>query len=88
LLIAGVPLRKDLSNSPVWTSYPHVGYNINPEAFIDYSQYQVYPPQNVPIAAGGVIQTAIGNAVTAIDLGSETPQQAFNSACAVINAQL
>jgi len=84
----GVPLRKDLANSPVWTSYPHVGYNINPEAFIDYSQYQVYPPQNVPIAAGGVIQTAIGNAVTAIDLGSETPQQAFNSACAVINAQL
>lgn len=87
--VAGeVPVRNDLSSSPLWQKALNFGGKIDQRAFYAFGQYQSYPPQNAPMVSDGQIQEAIQNALDEIRLKKQTPAQAMKVANGHINSAL
>lgn len=83
-----VPIRNDLLDSTTWRDQIPGGKNINQDAFAAFTQYQSYPPSNIPVAADGQMAEAMTNMFDEIRLGKESPAEALAAANKSINAEL
>jgi ABC-type glycerol-3-phosphate transport system substrate-binding protein len=83
-----VPVRSDLTGSSVWRDQIPQGGSLDQKAFVDYTQYQSYPPTNLPIASDAQIAEAITNMFDEIRLGRASPKAALKSADKAVNAAL
>lgn len=83
-----VPIRHDLLDSTVWRNGIPDGGKIDQKAFVDYTQYQSYPPANIPLATNGQMAQTMTDMFDTLRLGRATPQQALTKANDSINATL
>lgn len=83
-----VPIRTDLLKSTVWRDQIPGGATLNQNAFADYTQFQSYPPSNIPLATDGQMIATITNLFDEMRLGKQTPKDALESANKSINAAL
>ena len=83
-----MPIRTDLLKSTVWRDQIPGGATVNQDAFADYTQFQSYPPSNIPLATDGQMAATMTNLFDEMRLGKQTPKAALASANKSINAAL
>ncbi len=83
-----VPIRTDLLGSTIWRNQIPDGAKLDQKAFADFTQYQSYPPSNIPLATDGQMAATMTNLFDEMRLGKASPAQALASANKNINAAL
>jgi ABC-type glycerol-3-phosphate transport system substrate-binding protein len=83
-----VPIRTDLLGSTIWRNQIPDGAKLDQKAFADLTQYQSYPPSNIPLATDGQMAATMTNLFDEMRLGKANPTQALATANKNINAAL
>ncbi|MGW0229840.1 extracellular solute-binding protein [Actinopolymorpha singaporensis] len=83
-----VPVRTDLKDSTVWREQIPDGKNLDQRAFVDFTQYQSFPPSNLPLATDAQMSQAITTMFDSVRLRKASVAEALKQANQTVNSAL
>lgn len=83
-----VPIRTDLKESTTWREQIPGGSELDQTAFIDFTEYQSFPPTNLPLATNAQMSQAITTMFDSIRLNKAGVPEALKQANETVNSAL